>query len=118
MSADDKFIAYTFQEGKPVPIVKFAVVSATGGPPLYVFTLPTGAALLHWSPDSKAVQYRMTRAGAANVWEQPLSGGPPRQVTHFTSGRIFDFSWTRDGKQLLLSKGDITSDVVLISNFR
>jgi hypothetical protein len=32
--------------------------------------------------------------------------------------RIFDLSWTRDGKQLLLAKGENTSDVVLIRNFR
>jgi hypothetical protein len=35
-----------------------------------------------------------------------------------TSGHIFDFAWTRDGKQLLLSKGEETSDVLLVSNFR
>jgi serine/threonine protein kinase/Tol biopolymer transport system component len=118
ISPDGKFVVYSFQEGKPVPIVKFAVISAAGGPPLYVFTLPTGANLLRWSPDGKAVQYLLTRDGAGNVWEQPLAGGQPRQVTHFTTGEIFDFSWSRDGKQLLLSKGSDTSDVVLISNFR
>ena len=73
---------------------------------------------LHWSPDQKGLQYLLTRNGATNVWEQPLAGGTPHQVTNFTSGRIFDFSWTRDGKQLLLAKGEDTSDVVLISNFR
>jgi len=64
------------------------------------------------------LHYLLTRNGATNVWEQPLSGGDPRQFTHFTSGLIFDFSWSRDGKQLLLSKGDQSSDIVLITNFR
>jgi hypothetical protein len=27
------------------------------------------------------------------------------------------FAWSRDGKQLLLAKGDETSDVLLVSNF-
>jgi hypothetical protein len=31
---------------------------------------------------------------------------------------IFDFNWTADGKQLLLSRGEITSDVVLLTNLR
>jgi hypothetical protein len=31
---------------------------------------------------------------------------------------IFDFAWSRDGKQLMLAKGNETSDVILISNFR
>jgi Tol biopolymer transport system component len=64
------------------------------------------------------MQYTLTRKGATNIWEQPLAGGEPRQFTNFTSGLIFNFSWSRDGKQLLLAKGDYTSDVVLISNFR
>jgi Tol biopolymer transport system component len=73
---------------------------------------------LHWSPDQKSIQYLLTRKGATNVWEQPLAGGPPRPVTDFTAGHIFDFAWSRDGKQLLLAKGEQTSDVLLISNFR
>jgi hypothetical protein len=43
---------------------------------------------------------------------------PAPPVTDFTSGQIFDFGWSRDGKQLLLAKGENTSDVLLISNFR
>ena len=45
-------------------------------------------------------------------------GGEPHQVTKFASGRIFSFAWSRDGKQLLLSRGSESSDVILISNFR
>jgi len=41
-----------------------------------------------------------------------------RPVSDFTSGHIIDFGWSRDGKQLLLSKGEETSDVLFISKFR
>jgi hypothetical protein len=44
--------------------------------------------------------------------------GALHAVTNFTSGRILDFSWTRNGKQLPLAEGENTSDVVPISNFR
>jgi hypothetical protein len=56
--------------------------------------------------------------GASNLWEQPLAGGPPHQLIKFTSGRIFDFNWTADGKRQLLSRGEVTNDVVLLSNLR
>jgi len=46
----------------------------------------------------------MTRNTATNVWEQPLSGEKPHPITDFTSGRIFNFAWTKDGKQLLFAK--------------
>lgn len=66
------------------------------------------------------MQFLLTRNGATNIWEQRLKGGEPRQITNFTSGSMFDFAWSRDGKQLYLAKGDVSSDVILIlmSNFR
>jgi Tol biopolymer transport system component len=120
ISPDGKWIAYGFNEAGPVPVPvpKIAVIPSTGGNPVQVFGRPSGTGGLRWSPDQKGVQYLLTRNGATNVWEQPLTGGAPHPVTNFTSGRIFDFSWTRDGKELLLAKGENTSDVVLISNFR
>jgi hypothetical protein len=48
------------------------------------------------------------------VWEQRLTGGNLPQVSKSTSGRIFDFAWTRDGKALRLAKRDVTQDVLMI----
>lgn len=118
ISPDGKFVAYSFEEGSPVPQVKIAVIAATGGSPLHVLAPPSGANSFRWSPDGTALEFALTRSGAGNIWEQPLSGGDPHQITHFTSGLIFDFSWSRDGKQMLLSRGDRASDVVMISKFR
>jgi eukaryotic-like serine/threonine-protein kinase len=118
ISPDGQWIACGHQDQGPVPTPKLAVIPATGGAPVNVFIQPIGASKLRWSPDQKSIQYLLTRHGATNVWEQPLAGGPPRPVTDFTSGHIFDFAWSRDGKQLLLAKGEVTSDVLLVSNFR
>ena len=118
ISPDGKLVAYNFQEGTPVPQPKFAIVRAEGGSPLKVFVTPTGSGEMRWSPDGRGLQYLLTRHGATNVWEQSLAGGAPRQITKFTSGLIFGFAWSRDGKQLFLAKGNQTSDVVLISNFK
>src|SRR5277367_60059 len=118
ISPDGKWIACGYQELAPVPVSKLAAIPAAGGAPINVFVRPIGTTKLRWSPDQKSVQYLLTRKGATNVREQPLAGGPPRSVTDFTSGHIFDFAWSRDGKQLLLAKGEETSDVLLISNFR
>jgi serine/threonine protein kinase len=118
ISPDGKWIAYGYSEGDPVPIPKLAVIPAAGGPPLHVFDRPRGSKGLRWSPDQKGVEYFLIRNGASNIWEQPLTGAAPLQITNFTSGLIFDFSWSRDGQQLYLAKGDVSSDVVLISNFR
>jgi hypothetical protein len=60
----------------------------------------------------------VTRNGVTNLWAQPIDGSPPKQLTNFASERIFNFDFSRDGKQLALSRGTETSDVVLISNFK
>lgn len=113
ISPDGEWITYDYLQLKPEIVPKLAIAPAAGGLPVQVFSEPADAWRLRWSPNGKGLQYLRTRKGATNVWEQPLTGGQPRQVTSFTSGQIFDFSWTRDGKKLLLAKGEITSDVVL-----
>jgi len=71
-----------------------------------------------WSPEGHRLQYMLTQNGTTNIWEQPLAGGNPKQITKFTSGQIFDFNWTANGKQLLLTRGETTSDVILLSNIQ
>ena len=118
ISPNGEQIAFVFQEGSPILTTKVAAVSATGGPLQFTSALPFGFAGLRWAPSGKALNYLLTRNGSTNIWEQPLTGEAPRQITSFTSGRIFDFAWSRDGKRLLLTKGSQSSDVILISSFR
>jgi hypothetical protein len=60
----------------------------------------------------------VTRNGVSNLWAQSIDGSPPKQLTNFTTDRIFGFAFSRDGKQLALSRGTQASDVVLISDFK
>jgi Tol biopolymer transport system component len=41
--------------------------------------------------------------------------GRRRQLTNYTSGRIFDHKWSPDGKYLGMLRGEENYDVVLIS---
>jgi Tol biopolymer transport system component/predicted Ser/Thr protein kinase len=118
ISPDGEWIAYLYPEGEPVPQWKIVVIPAEGGTAKLIFSAPWDANELRWSPDGRGVQYLTTKSGATNVWEQRLKDAKPHPITDFGSGQIFDFSWTRDGQELLLAKGEWTSDVVLISNFR
>jgi eukaryotic-like serine/threonine-protein kinase len=117
ISPDGNWITYLYEEARPAQ-EQIAIIPATGGTPVHLFPLPEDTNAFRWSPDGKSVQFVITRDGAANIWEQPVAGGPRRQITNFTSGLIFDFDWSRDGKLLYLAKGEKNSDVILISNFR
>jgi len=94
-----------------------AAIPAQGGQPVYHFDAPPGMFDLAWSPDGKSFQYVLTREGVGNLWEQPLAGGPPRQLTHFQSDQIVDFAWSLDGARVAFARGNQSSNVVLISNF-
>ncbi len=117
IAPDGKLIVYAVF-GEPTAPLRVKVTPASGGSPLYEFDQPPSSGAGNWAPDSKALQVVLTRNGVSNIWERKLAGGPPRQITNFTSGLIFDFEWSRDGKQLALSRGNESSDVILISNFR
>ena len=47
-----------------------------------------------------------------------MNGGAPRQVTFFESGDIYAFDVARDGKRVVLSRGQSTRDAVLIKDWR
>jgi Tol biopolymer transport system component len=120
LSPDGKALVYAYEEFDTLKVM-LAVVSVDGGPPLRTMDAPGGlygSKLLLWSPSGKSVEYVLTQNGASNIWEQPLEGGQPRQLTSFTSGQIFDFSWSHDGQRLLLARGEVSSDVVLLKHFR
>ena len=124
MSPDGKRIMYLVSpvENATSPSaskpIQLKVISFDSGAPVYQFDWPAPAGAPHWAPEGEAVEYASTRNGVSNIWQQKLTGGPPKQVTKFESGLIFDFDWSRDGRQLALTRGSESSDVILISNFR
>lgn len=71
-----------------------------------------------FTPDGKGIVFLLTRNRATNIWLQPLTGSGPIQVTKFTSGDMFAFSWSKDGKLLAFSRGQRNTDVVMMSHFR
>ena len=117
VSPDGKYLAYPYQQYSP-PVVELAVIPSGGGTPINRFQVPGFLGTLRWSPDGKALQYVLTSNGASNIWEQSLSALKPKELTHFNSGEIFDFSWTADHEHLLMTRGQSKRDVILLSHLR
>ena len=123
-SPDGKSMACIYREEQPNSPLKLAIFPLAGGQPTRVFDAPifveelARVPPLRWAADGRGVTYVVTSAGVSNIWLQSIKGDAPRQLTTFKSDRIFSYEWSRDGKQLLVARGTVASNVVLISNFR
>ena len=126
-SPDGKRVAYVASpeapfENSTIPSEshpnQLKVIAFDGGVVLNQFDWPTSAGDPRWAPGGEAIDYVMSRNGVSNVWRRNLTSGAPRQITNFESGQIFDFDWSRDGRQLALTRGTESSDVIMIRNFR
>ena len=69
---------------------------------------------IQWAPDSRSLTVLTNRGGTPNLWRQPLDGSAAVPVTDFKSGRIFNFTWAADGRNLLLARGNTNNDLILI----
>jgi len=85
---------------------------------LYTLDAPYGVRSARFTTDGKGIAFLLNRNRATNIWELTLSGGAPVQVTKFNNGEMFAFGWSADGKRLAFSRGQVKTDVVLMSNFR
>ncbi|MDQ3257944.1 MAG: DPP IV N-terminal domain-containing protein, partial [Acidobacteriota bacterium] len=118
ISPDGKLIACWYKQDAASPW-KIALIPIEGGPPVKTFNVTrTSNFRLRWTPDGQAISYINTRDGVSNIWSQPISGGgPPKQLTQFTSEQIEAFDWSAEG-QLICSRGHNARDIVLITGFR
>ena len=119
-SPDGKLIAcFLREEGAPWQL---AVLSLAGGLPLKTFPIPASVADQwvgpRWTADGTAITYTLTKGGVSNIWMQPLTGEPARQLTNFKEDQIFAFAWSPDGKKLALVRGVNAKSVILMKDFR
>jgi eukaryotic-like serine/threonine-protein kinase len=113
-SPDGKLIAYDYyDEASKKSLV---VIRPLDGGPVEKTLEIDGFYKLHWSADGQSL---ISNREGHNLWQFPLSGGPGKPITHFpdtpSSEVIMFFAYSRDGKNLVATRGRWTSDVVMIN---
>lgn len=96
-----------------------AVISSSGGQPAKVFPISQSVVLgggLRWSHDSRQLNYIQQGSDGDNIFSLLVDTGGSRQVTHLRGERIFSFDWSPDGKELVLSRGILERDVVVVED--
>ena len=120
VSPDGKFLAAGIRP-EAAKAYSLAVLAVEENSPRIIkeFNLVEGTEFpgwLRWTPDGKSIVYVVTKKGIGNLWAQPVDGGEPKQMTNFTSERIYSFDFSPDGKQIICARGELSGHVVLLKN--
>jgi len=118
VSPDGKLLAYVGLDPE-TSRERLTVLTLDTGALVKKLDLPvTATVLFRWLPDSRGFVYIDTQGDVSNLWRMPLEGGLPTQLTDFKTDHINYFVYSRDGKQLALSRGNQTRDALMISDER
>jgi Tol biopolymer transport system component len=111
-SPDGKLIRYsTLRKMGEFLRTVHVVVPAMGGEQVASLTLPELARDDRWTADSKALAFVLEDGGFDNIYRKPIAGGEPTAITHFKTGRVGAFSFSRDGSRLQMTRslGPVTN---------
>lgn len=119
ISPDGKFLVCRYRDENPTSPAKIIILPIEGGAPTKTFgLLPTTVGTPEWSSDGRSLIVVDNRTGTSNLWNFPLDGGPMKQLTDFKPDEVFNRELSFDGKVMAIARGHVTSDVILISDFR
>ena len=96
-----------------------AVVPLDGGDPIWVpsdGSAATGLGVFQWTPDGNGVYF--TTAERTNMWLFRLGAPAQTKLTSFGDAAIFTGAISRDGRQMIVSRGAQARDAFLITKFR
>jgi len=116
LSPDGRYFAYELLEKGPPKVV---IRSLADRAIVQTIDLPTSFdGSLAWTRDGQGFTFVDGRAGNSELYYQSLAGGAAKKLTDFRSQKILSTAWSPDGKQLALSRGQKTSDVVEITGLK
>ncbi len=115
ISPDGKHIVSVCKPDPKSPF-KIGIIPIDGGKPIKTFELKQ-VSYLRWRPDGHAITFTRSFEDVSNFWEQPVDGGPQRQLTNFAAETIINFAWAASG-DLFCSRGYEINDPIILTNFR
>ena len=74
--------------------------------------------MLRWMPDGESLLFNTVLGDRANLYRLPLDGSEPERLTDFDDRRMYWFELAPDGETLIVARGELSRDAVLIENFQ
>ena len=79
-------------------------------------SISSGFSTVGWTRDGRTLLF--VNAERMKFWKQPALGGPREKLTNYSDLWVMRFAVSPDGKSLLLRRGVVVRDAVLMTNFR
>ena len=120
ISPDGKWLAYRRVSAQPAArgenrSLRIGVLPVDGSADPKLFDLEVGRPIIQWAADSAAFYFVGGLFNSSSLCRQPLAGGEPQKLVDFPD-RIFNFACSRDGTNLVVSRGRQQGDAKLITN--
>ena len=119
ISPDGKRLAYNHVVDKPENggeerLFTIGVLPTSGSGEPQLFNLPMRRPFVQWTSET-TFDYAAGTFNASSLLRQTLAGGASQNLLDFPD-RIFNFAWSHDGKNLVVSRGKQQGDAILITN--
>jgi Tol biopolymer transport system component len=123
ISPDGKLLAYAYPDSSDpyAPSNRIDLVDLASGSVVRTLKLAINSFIgsaFQWAPDGKSLHFVANASNVSNIWNQPIDGGPAKPLTDFKELLISGFAWSRDGKILVCSRGQLIRDAVLITEVK
>lgn len=72
---------------------------------------------LRFSPDNTAIEFVTDFEQGTQIMRLVLGESEPKPILQMPKDSIFNFAWSKDGKKIVLSRGEQYRDAILLSEF-
>lgn len=120
ISPDGKWLSYRHisasnQTESDNPSHKIGVIPTDRQSEPKLFDLDFRRPVTHWNTNSLSFDFASGAFNSSILFRQPVDGGNPQKILEFPD-RVYNFAWSKDGKNLVAAKGKQLGDAILITN--
>ncbi|MBX7171178.1 MAG: serine/threonine-protein kinase [Pyrinomonadaceae bacterium] len=114
ISPDGKFISVKYLTDQKLTKYRLAILPITGGEPVKIFD----RSLESWVWVGDSIIYPDYQGENVNLFSRSIKTDQITQLTDFVNDKIQGIVFSKDGKKVILIRGSVTNEAIIIKNFR
>ncbi len=122
ISPDDRYLTFTRVRERTGEIggqfnAEMAVVAVEDATVIKVFPVSMIPPIRRFSPGGKSIDWIYAATEGTQIVRQAVDESKPTPIYTAQEGEIFNFAWSKNGKQLAIAIGQQYKDAVLLTDF-